>query len=190
SQNMKSTIAISAVIFTVGVVMLPVVWGDSDFNWREIGEHKHRSTDVSVIVDPVYKEECGACHMVYPPGLLPARSWHKVMSELDNHFGDNAEVDVGAYRSITEFLSANNADESSYRRSAKFNGSIRADDAPVRITDTPYFRHKHDDVPDRLVSGNPKVKSFSQCNACHAKAEQGSFDEHDIRIPGYGMWDE
>jgi hypothetical protein len=187
---MKSKIAITAVIFTIGVVTLPVVWGDDDFSWGEIEEYKHRSTDVAAIEDPVYKEECGACHMAYPPGLLPARSWTKVMSELDNHFGDNAEVDAEAYQSITEFLLANSADKSSYRRSVKFNNSIESGDTPVRITDTPYFRRKHDEVPDRLVSGNAKVKSFSQCNACHAKAEQGSFNEHDIRIPGYGMWDD
>lgn len=187
---MKSKIAISAVIFTIGVVTLPVVWGDSDFSWGKIEEYEHRSTDVSAIADPVYKEECGGCHMAYPPGLLPARSWTKIMSELDNHFADNAEVDAATNQSITEFLLSNSADKSSYRRSGKFNNSIKSDAVPVRISDTPYFRRKHDEVPDRLVTGNPKVKSFSQCNACHAKAEQGSFNEHDIRIPGYGQWDD
>jgi hypothetical protein len=112
------------------------------------------------------------------------------MSELDNHFGDNAEIDAEAYKSISEFLLTNSADKSDYRRSLKFNSSIKSDDAPVRISDTPYFRHEHDEIPDRLVSANPEVKSFSQCNACHAKAEQGSFNEHDIRIPGYGSWDD
>ena len=33
---MKSTLAITAVIFTIGVVTLPMVWGDSDFSWREM----------------------------------------------------------------------------------------------------------------------------------------------------------
>ena len=93
---MKSTLAVTAVIFTIGVVTLPMVWGDSDFSWREIEEYKHRSTDVAAIANPVYKEECGSCHMAYPPGLLPARSWTKVMSGLDNHFGDNAELDAAS----------------------------------------------------------------------------------------------
>lgn len=187
---MKSTLAVTAVIFTVGVVTLPMVWGDSDFSWRDIEDYKHRSTDVAVTANPVYKEECGGCHMAYPPGLLPEKSWVKVMSELDNHFGDNAELDTEVHRSISEFLITNSADKSDYRRSVKFSSSIKSDDSPVRISDTPYFRHKHDEIPDRLVSANPEVKSFSQCNACHAKAEQGSFNEHDIRIPGYGQWDD
>jgi hypothetical protein len=187
---MKNTLALTAVIFTIGVVTLPMVWGDSEFSWREIEEDKHRSTDVAAIANPVYKEECGSCHIAYPPGLLPARSWTKVMAGLNDHFGDNAELDGETYQSVSEFLLNNSADKSDYRRSVKFSSSIKSDDAPVRITDTPYFRHKHDEIPDRLVSANPKVKSFSQCNACHAKAEQGSFNEHDIRIPGYGQWDD
>ena len=187
---MKSTLAITAVIFTIGIVTLPIVWGDSDFSWGEMEEYKHKSTGVAVIDSPLYKEECGSCHMAYPAGLLPAKSWSKLMSELDNHFGDNAELDAELSRSISEYLLSNSADKSNYRRSIKFNKSIKSGDVPVRITATPYFRHKHDEVPDRLVSANPKVRSFSQCNACHAKAEQGSFSEHDISIPGYGKWDD
>ncbi|MDX2503234.1 MAG: diheme cytochrome c [Gammaproteobacteria bacterium] len=187
---MKSTIAISAIIFTIGIVTLPIVWGDSDFSWREMEEYKHRSTDIAAVTNPVYKEECGSCHMVYPPGLLPAKSWTKVMSELDNHFGDNAELGEEAHQAVSEFLLTNSADKSDYRRSQKFSASIQSDDTPVRITEIPYFRHEHDEITDRLVSANPKVKSFSQCSACHVRAEQGSFDEHDIRIPGYGKWDD
>lgn len=187
---MKSTLPITAVIFTVGFVTLPVVWGDDDFNWSEIEEYKRRTNDVSAITNPVYKEECGSCHIAYPPGLLPTRSWNKVMINLEDHFGDNAEVDTKTYRIITKFLLTNSADKSDYRRSKKINQSIHFSDLPVRISETPYFKHKHDEIPARLVSANSKVNSFSQCDACHANAEQGSFNEHDIRIPGYGIWDD
>lgn len=187
---MKNILAVTAVIFTIGVVTLPLVWGDSDFSWRKIEEYKQRSTDVAAIANPVYQEECGGCHMVYPPGLLPARSWTKLMAGLDDHFGDNAELDAATLQSINEFLLNNSADRSDYRRSLKFSNSIKSDDAPVRITQTPYFKHKHDEIPDGMVSANPQLKSFSQCSACHTNAEQGSFDEHDIRIPGYGRWDD
>ena len=53
---MKSTLALTAVIFTVGLVTLPVVWGDDNFNWREIEEYKRRTNDVSSVTNPVYKE--------------------------------------------------------------------------------------------------------------------------------------
>jgi hypothetical protein len=187
---MKATLAITAVIFTVGFVTLPVVLGDDDFRWGEIKEYKHRSNNVTAVINPVYKEECGSCHLAYPPGLLPARSWDKIMLELENHFGDNAELDAETHQSITRLLLSNSADKSDYRRSKKFSRSISFNDAPVRISETPYFKHEHDEIPVRFVTDNPKVSSFSQCDACHAKAERGSFNEHDVRIPGYGRWDD
>jgi len=187
---MKYTLAISAVIFTIGFVTIPVVWSDDDHHWGDMEEYKHRSTGVATVTDTIYREECGSCHMAYSPALLPASSWIKMMSGLENHFGDNAELDAETERSITDLLSANSADRSDYRRARKFNRAIQVSDAPLRISETPYFRHEHDEIPGRMVTGNPKVKSFSHCNACHSRAEQGSFNEHDIRIPGYGRWDD
>jgi hypothetical protein len=128
--------------------------------------------------------------MAYPAGLLPTQSWKKIMSELEQHFGDNAELDQETHQAISDYLLANSANQSDYRFSRKLFKSINQHDAPIRISDIPYFKHEHDEIPQRMVSGNPEVKSFSQCNACHAKAEQGSFNEHDIRIPGYGQWDD
>ena len=28
---------------------------------------------------PAWKAECGGCHVVYPPQILPARSWHALI---------------------------------------------------------------------------------------------------------------
>ena len=109
---MKSSIAISAVIFTAGFVSLPVVWGDNDFRWGEINEYRHRSSGVAPVTNPVYKEECGSCHMAYPPGLLPAISWQKVMAGLEDHFGDNAELDTATRQTISDFLLNDSADRS------------------------------------------------------------------------------
>jgi hypothetical protein len=187
---MKNALAISAVIFTIGFVTIPVVWSDEDHHWRGMDEYRHRSTGVDTVSSNAYREECGSCHMAYSPGLLPSRSWLKLMSGLDDHFGDNAELDAETGKSITGLLMAYSADRSDYRRARKFNSSIQHNDAPIRISQTPYFMHEHDEIPDRMVTGNPEVKSFSHCNACHIRAEQGSFNEHDIRIPGYGQWDD
>jgi len=187
---MKATLAIIAVISTVGFVTLPVVWSDGDFRWKEMEEYEHRSTDVAAVENPVYKEECGSCHMAYPAGLLPARSWTKMMTGLEDHFGDDAELDPDTHQAISRLLVENSADRSDYRRSRKFSQSIGSSDAPIRISDTPYFRHEHDEIPERMVAGNSKVKSISQCDSCHTSAERGAFNEHDIYIPGYGRWDD
>jgi hypothetical protein len=157
---------------------------------REYEAYERRHTGVAVLDNPLYQEECGSCHMAYPAGLLPAVSWEKIMRGLDDHFGDNAELDDVTHKEITAFLQQNASDNVYYRRSKQFTDEGSLKNARIRITDSRYFRHEHDEIPDRFVSGNPKVKSFSHCNACHLRAEQGIFNEHDIKIPGYGSWDD
>ncbi len=186
---MKYALAITAVIFTISFVTFPLVWGSSSGR-QSLKEYENKSTGVAAVSNPLYIEECGSCHMAYQPGLLPDKSWAKVMSRLDNHFGDNAELDAETYHAIYQFLFVNSADKSDYRRSRKFNRSIKPGDVPERISETPYFKQKHNEISDKLVSGNAEVKSYSNCNACHTKAEQGSFKERDIRIPGYGRWND
>ena len=43
---------------------------------------------------PKYQQECAACHLAYPPGLLPAASWQRLMSNLPRHFGTDASLDA------------------------------------------------------------------------------------------------
>ena len=184
---MKSTIALSSIIFTVGILSIPMVWSDNDFRWEKIG---NKSSALATTTNPVYKEECGSCHMAYPPGLLPAKSWNKLMSELEHHFEDNAELDVQTAQSISQYLLTNSAEQTHSRDAVKFFQSIESSQTPIRISDIPYFKHEHDELPQRMVTKNPEVKSFSQCNACHAEAEQGYFNEHEVNIPGFGQWDD
>ena len=40
-----------------------------------------------------YRDECGSCHVAYPPGLLPAVSWQRLMSDLPRHYGTDASLD-------------------------------------------------------------------------------------------------
>lgn len=163
------------------VAMVSVALADDD--WRYARE---RGPDVAPVDDVLYAEECGSCHMAYPPGLLPARSWEKLMGKLEDHFGDNAELPQEDAAAITGYLVGNAADRSNYRRSLRLAASIAPWDTPQRITRIPYFMHEHHEIPPQLVTGNPQVKSLSQCQACHRQAEAGSFNEHEIDIPGYG----
>ena len=45
-------------------------------------------------------KECAACHMAFPPQMLPARSWEALMGDLANHFGENAQLDAAAAADI------------------------------------------------------------------------------------------
>lgn len=184
---MKTTLITSGIIFILGITVVSVVWSDDDEHRAEYGRE---STGVAQLSNPVYTDECGSCHMAYPPGLLAAESWQKVMSGLEHHFGDNAELDTNTHKAISNFLLSNSAEKSNYRRSQRFASASKSGDIPLRITETDYFKHEHNEIPARMVSENTEVNSFSNCNACHRKAEQASFREHDILIPGFGRWDD
>ncbi|MDH5353324.1 MAG: diheme cytochrome c [Gammaproteobacteria bacterium] len=137
--------------------------------------------------NPLYAEECGSCHMAYPAQLLPPQSWQNMMLQLEDHFGENAELDAESKQAIESYL---------VEASQQGNGSSRklfrnlGKQVPERITTLPYFIHEHDEIPSRLITSNDKVGSLSQCNACHQRAEQGDFDEDDVSIPGFGRWDD
>jgi hypothetical protein len=177
-----------------------LVFGDDDGDER--GEHRAHGgwmksrADVAPVTNAVYGQECGSCHMAYQPGLLPADAWVRIMDQpaLTSHYGDDATLADGLRNEITTYLTANAADQSGQPRSHAFTVGSSANsgqgDALPRITQTRYFARKHDEIPDRLVTANPKVGSFSQCNSCHRGAQDGVFNEHQINIPGYGPWED
>jgi hypothetical protein len=165
----------------------------SDDDEHERGEHegRERKSDVSfnarrsgipAVVNQKWKAECSGCHMLYLPGLLPARSWTKMMDGLDKHFGENAELDAAAKKEITDFLVQNSADKSANGRGGKISNSIGKGDAPLRISETAYFIRKHDEVSASTYK-RKAIGSAANCIACHKGAEVGNFSEHEVRIP-------
>lgn len=138
----------------------------------------------------LYQAECGDCHIAYPPGMLPSVSWQATMASLDNHFGENAELDPGTRAQIQDFLGDHAASPGNGDYAERMWRATRGMAAPLRITETDYFVGQHHEIPLNMVTGNPEVKSFSRCEACHAGAADGNFDEHDVRIAGHGKWDD
>lgn len=121
---------------------------------------------------PSYKAECAACHIAYPPGLLPAASWQRLMTQLPHHFGTDASLDAATVAALSTWLSANAAEG---RRAAQ-------PPAEGRITRSAWFIRKHDEVPAATWK-RPSIKSASNCMACHGGADRGDFNEHNVRIP-------
>lgn len=176
--------AIAGLMLTIGF------WnaqGEEGGLWSKL---KGRGAEVGAVPNERYQKECGACHLAYPPGLLPARSWRKLMGGLSDHFGDNAELDPADQKAIADYLTANAADRSEAKRSMKIVRSLRPDETPIRISEVPYIVNKHREIPARMIQGNPEVKSLGRCNACHAGADKGSFHEESVSIPGYGRFDD
>lgn len=129
-----------------------------------------------------YLKECGACHFAFPSQLLPKRSWDKIMNSLDSHFGDSASLDEATKAEILGYLDKNSAEAGSSKASRKLLASIGHNEVPIRITDTNYFKRKHDEVrPD--VFKRKSIGTAANCVACHPTAASGDFNEHKVRIP-------
>lgn len=129
-----------------------------------------------------WKTECSSCHMLYQPGLLPERSWVKMMGDLENHFGENASLDTISQKEITNFLVVNSSDRSNNRRGQKILKTIDKNEAPLRISETKYFIRKHREIAANVYK-RKSIGSPANCVACHSGAERGDYSEENVRIP-------
>lgn len=118
-----------------------------------------------------WKAECGSCHAAYPPQLLPADSWQRLMKGLDRHFGTDASMDAASIAEIGAFLE-------------KYAGNKRgiAGETTLRVTETAWFQREHRKI-EAATWKHPKVRNASNCAACHTNAESGDYRERGIRIP-------
>lgn len=105
-------------------------------------------------------EECGECHMAFPPALLPAASWRKVMAGLADHFGEDASLEPALAAEIERYLVA--------------NAGRRGDGNLTRISEQRWFRHEHDFAAS--VWQRPEIRSKANCEACHKGAARGWFE--------------
>lgn len=115
----------------------------------------------------VYAAECGSCHLAFPPSMLPAASWKALLAGLDDHFGQNAEVDAATRAQLDAFL-------------ASFAG--QGTGAPLRITELGWWRREHDEIRAEVYQ-RKSIGTPANCPACHVNADQGDFREHGVRIP-------
>ena len=119
-----------------------------------------------------YTAECGSCHLAYPPALLAAGDWQRLMAGLNQHFGTDAAVDGKKGAEIKTFL----------ERHAGNAVKLGSAGDPPRISTTARFVRKHHEVPAKLWR-DPRVKSAANCEACHRDAANGNYSEHDIALP-------
>jgi hypothetical protein len=123
------------------------------------------------VTDPVVKKECGACHMAYPAGLLPPKSWEIMMGDLANHFGENAALDDKTRDHVKAYMVGN------AHSSGKWLRGVDAAQPPLRISDLPYFRKEHDERKVGAMKERLGVKTWADCVACHQQADRGYFDD-------------
>ncbi len=202
SKTKKMIMALLLALLMAGGIFPPAgADDDDDYGHREYRhreyeheEHEHREyrrghgeredhgrEHLRPVDNPVYRQVCGACHMAYPPGLLPSASWMKILAGRDDHFGETVELDDNAGTEITGYLQANGAETGSSERSFKIMRSLGGL-TPLRITEVPYIQEKHMGIPPDFLHGKA-VGSFSNCIACHPGADRGDYDDDDVKIP-------
>ncbi len=124
------------------------------------------------VTDKVTKSECSACHMAYSAAMLPKRSWRAIVSDLSNHFGEDASLDAATTKHIRKWLEANAADTGG--RAPVMLRGVAASETPLRISKLPVMVRVHKyEVSKRM---RDRAGSMSNCNACHRGAENGYFE--------------
>ena len=99
-----------------------------------------------------------------------------MMSELKNHFGDDARVDAATATHISDYLMSNAGDTGGRRYSDKLLRGTSTSKAPLRITELERWVGEHREVP-AWEWRHKDVRSKANCLACHSGAERGYYDD-------------
>lgn len=112
----------------------------------------------------IYVDECGSCHVPFPAELLDGATWTALLKDLSKHFDVDAGIDSSALSSIAGYLD----------KHARRKAGPQSPAPQLRLTKSPWFRQMHQD----MYSGEwPKVRTPSNCVACHPGAQQGRYTE-------------
>lgn len=121
--------------------------------------------------DAAWKKECAGCHLDYHPSILPARSWRKLLAEQDAHFGEDLGLDDTMAQGLSRYALANAAEKHATPLAWKVDSTTAAAQAPLRVTETGYWKHRHAKLTD---ADWKRVKQFA-CDGCHLDAAAGTF---------------
>ncbi len=150
-------------------------------NRKRHRDHDHDGSYFKPVSNSTYEAACGECHFLYQPELLPSASWMKILDRLDEHFGEQIDLDPDSRKVISDYLTSNGAENSSAKRAVKIMRSLGSQ-VPLRITDIPYIQEKHHELSPGVFK-RESIGSFSNCIACHTTAEKGIYEDDNVKIP-------
>ena len=136
------------------------------------------------VPNDLYVEECGECHFAYPPDLLPVESWQRIMIGLEDHFGDNAELDEETAAEILVYLEDQGLNRGKPSPMSRLLRGL-PEPPPLRITELPSFLNMHYLVARQLEIREFEEGFLSPCADCHREAALGIYDKDRLH-PGYG----
>ena len=131
-------------------------------------------------LDTTYAQECGSCHMAYPPSLAPSARWIAILANLSDHFGEDASLKPDVVAQIRAYLTTSAAGKWDTRAAHELQGSNPRD--PLRLTATLFWIRMHQGIPESVFKSRA-VGAKGACEKCHSDASTGRFDPQDIHIP-------
>ena len=141
----------------------------------------HPTADPAQLSRPAaYGRECGDCHTVYHPSLLPAGKWRAVMEGLADHYGEDATVGEADRAVIAAHLTAHAAEVWDTKAAHAFRAPTPADALP--ISGAPRWKRIHRRI-DAATFARKDIGGRGNCAACHADADTGLFRLRDSAIP-------
>ena len=127
----------------------------------------------------VWGKECSGCHLAYAPASMAMRSWDATLAGQADHFGEDLGLSAATSARLREYAAGAPAPSWSLWKVA---ASTPTSAAPLRISELPFWRHAHRDMPDSAFRP-PAVAGRHECEACHADATSGIFHPRMIHNP-------
>ena len=123
-----------------------------------------------------YTQQCTVCHNAYPPGMLSAIAWQKLMADMPSHFGGSVMVNVDTQTEISDWLQ---------KHAGTFVPAASQDPPQHRITQSDWWQniHRNSKKMPAAFWKTPMRLSASNCIACHAQAAAGEFNGKTAKVP-------
>jgi cytochrome b len=116
--------------------------------------------------DATWARECGDCHLAYPPGLLPARSWQALLASED-HFGEVLGLGPDTVTALSAWAAPRSAEAGWDEHAVRIARSVPPEQVPQKITELPWWKELHQGSPEADL----------RCEDCHERAAWGQFDQ-------------
>ena len=122
-----------------------------------------------------YTQQCNVCHFAYPPGMLPAGSWKKLLDDMPQHFTGQVMINVDTQNEISQWLQAN----------AGTFAPVAEEPPQNRITQSVWWKkiHLNNSKLPATVWKKPTVAKGSSCVTCHQTAAKGEYNAKTVQVP-------
>ena len=135
----------------------------------------HAEVNVPIPAFTPYTQQCNVCHFAYPPGMLPAGSWKKLLDDMPQHFTGQVMINVDTQEEISQWLQAN----------AGTFALVNEEPPQNRITKSAWWTKIHMDnkkIP-ASVWKKPTISKGSSCVTCHLTAPKGAYNAKTVQVP-------